>query len=51
MNKRVEEILNYELGIDEVFCIENALERIYEINPKITVKQILEILKSPLTND
>lgn len=51
MNKRVEEILNYELGVDEVFCLENALERIYAINPKITVKQILEILKSPLTND
>ena len=32
MNKRVEEMINYEMGIDEAYCLENALKRICEID-------------------
>lgn len=48
MNKRIEEIINYEMGLDEAYCLENALERICEIDENITAKKILEILKNPL---
>lgn len=48
MCKKVEEIINYEMGIDEAYCLENALERICEIDENITAKKLLEILKNPL---
>jgi predicted DNA-binding protein len=50
MSKSVKEIINYEMGIDEAYFLENALERICEIDENITAKKLLEILKKPIDN-
>lgn len=48
MYKKIELMINYELGIDEAYCLENTLEKICEIDENITAKKILEILKNPI---
>lgn len=45
---KIEEMLNYEIGLDEIYCIENILEKICEIDENITAKKLLEIIKKPL---
>ena len=50
MYKKIEEMINYEMGIDEAYCLENVLDKICEIDENITAKKLLEILKKPLDN-
>ena len=47
----IENLINYYFGVNEVYNLENALERIAEIDENISVKKLLEIIKNPLTND
>lgn len=44
----IEELINYNFGIEELNVIENALEMIFDIDKNITVKKILEIIKKPI---
>ena len=44
----IEELINYNFGIEELNVIEDALEMILDIDKNITVKKILEIIKKPI---
>lgn len=44
----VEELINYNFGIEELNVIEDALEMILDIDKNITVKKLLEIIKKPI---
>ena len=44
----IEELINYNFGIEELNVIEDALEMILDINENITVKKLLEIIKKPI---
>ena len=44
----IEELINYNFGIEELNVIEDALEMILDINKNITVKKLLEIIKKPI---
>ena len=44
----IEELINYNFGIEELNVIEDALERILDIDKNITVKKLLEIIKKPI---
>ena len=44
----IEELINYNFGIEELNVIEDALEMILNIDESITVKKILEIIKKPI---
>ena len=46
----VENLINYYLGVDEVYNLENALEKIIEIDENISVKKLLEIIQNPIDN-
>ena len=48
MCKKVEELINYNFGIEELNVIEDALEMILDIDESITVKKLLEIIKKPI---
>ena len=41
----IEELINYNFGIEELNMIEDALEMILDIDKNITVKKLLEIIK------
>ena len=47
----VENLINYYFGVDEAYNLENALEKIAEIDENISVKKLLEILKNPIDNE
>ena len=44
----IEELINYNFGIEELNVIEDALEMILDIDTNITVKKLLEIIKKPI---
>ena len=44
----IEELINYNFGIEELNVIEDALETILDIDKNITVKKLLEIIKKPI---
>lgn len=44
----IEELINYNFGIEELNVIEDALEMILDIDENITVKKLLEIIKKPI---
>ena len=44
----VEEIVNYNFGLEELWTIEECLEMIVEIDENISVKKLLEIIKKPI---
>ena len=44
----IEELINYNFGIEELNVVEDALEMILDIDENITVKKLLEIIKKPL---
>lgn len=44
----IEELINYNFGIEELNVIEDALEMILNIDENITVKKLLEIIKKPI---
>ena len=44
----IEELSNYNFGIEELNVIEDALEMILDIDKNITVKKLLEIIKKPI---
>ena len=44
----IEELINYNFGIEELNVIEDALETILDIDENITVKKLLEIIKKPI---
>lgn len=44
----IEELVNYNFGIEELNVIEDALEMILDIDENITVKKLLEIIKKPI---
>ena len=44
----VEELINYNFGVEELNVIEDALEMILDIDKNITVKKLLEIIKKPI---
>lgn len=44
----IEELVNYNFGIEEINTIEDALEMILDIDENITVKKLLEIIKKPI---
>ena len=44
----IEELINYNFGIEELNVIEDALEMILNIDESITVKKLLEIIKKPI---
>lgn len=44
----IEELINYNFGIEELNVIEDALEIILDIDKNITVKKLLEIIKKPI---
>jgi hypothetical protein len=44
----IEELINYNFGIEELNVIEDALEMILDIDKNITVKKLLEIIKKPI---
>ena len=44
----IEELINYNFGIEELNVIEDALEMILNIDKNITVKKLLEIIKKPI---
>ena len=44
----IEELINYNFGIEELNVVEEALEMILEIDENITVKKLLEIIKKPI---
>lgn len=44
----IEELINYNFGIEELNVIEDALEMIVDIDKNITVKKLLEIIKKPI---
>ena len=44
----IEELINYNFDIEELNVIEDALEMIFDIDKKITVKKLLEIIKKPI---
>lgn len=48
MYKKIEELINYNFGIEELDVIEDALEIILDIDENITVKKLLEIIKKPI---
>ena len=43
----VENLINYYFTVDELYNLENALEKIAEIDGTINVKDLLEIIKNP----
>ena len=44
----IEELVNYNFGIEELNVIEDALEMVLDIDENITVKKLLEIIKNPI---
>lgn len=44
----IEELINYNFGVEELNVIEDALEMILNIDENITVKKLLEIIKKPI---
>lgn len=44
----IEELINYNFGIEELNVVEEALEMILNIDENITVKKLLEIIKKPI---
>ena len=44
----IEELINYNFGIEELNVIEDALKMILDIDKNITVKKLLEIIKKPI---
>lgn len=44
----VENLINNYFGVDEVYNLENTLEKIAEIDEDISVKKLLEIIKKPI---
>ena len=44
----IEELVNYNFGIEELNVIEDALEMILDIDKNITEKKLLEIIKKPI---
>lgn len=44
----IEELINYNFGIEELNVVEDALEMILDIDENITVKKLLEIIKKPI---
>ena len=44
----IEELINYNFGIEELNVIEDALEMILDFDENITVKKLLEIIKKPI---
>ena len=44
----IEELVNYNFGIEELNVIEDALEMILDIDENITVKKLLENIKKPI---
>ena len=44
----IEELINYNFGIEELNVIEDAFEMILDIDKNITVKKLLEIIKKPI---
>lgn len=44
----VEELINYNFGIEELNVVEDTLEMILDIDENITVKKLLEIIKKPI---
>ena len=45
MREKLEKMINYEMGIDEICDLENILEKICKVDENITVKKLLEIIK------
>lgn len=46
----IEELINYNFGIEELNVVENAFEMILGIDENITVKELLEIIKKNIRN-
>ena len=44
----IEELINYNFGIEELNVVEDALEMVLDIDENITVKKLLEIIKKPI---
>jgi hypothetical protein len=44
----IEELINYNLCIEELYILEDVLETILEMDENITAKKILEIIKKPI---
>ena len=44
----IEELINYNFGLNELYIFENALVKIAKIDKEITVKELLEIIKKPI---
>ena len=44
----VKELIEDCFGVDEVYILENLLERIAEIDENISVKNLLEIINNPI---
>ena len=44
----IEELINYNLDIEELSVIEDVLETVLDIDENITVKKLLEIIKKPI---
>lgn len=44
----VKELVNNTFGIHEFYVVENALEKVLDIDENIKVKELLEIMKKPI---
>ena len=44
----IEDLINYNFGIEALNVIEEALEMILNIDENITAKKLLEIIKKPI---
>ena len=44
----VKDLIEYYFGVDDVYILENLLERIVALDENITAKKILEIIENPL---
>jgi hypothetical protein len=44
----IEELINYNLCIEELHILEDVLETILEMDENITAKKVLEIIKKPI---
>lgn len=44
----VKDLIEYYFGVDDVYILENLLERIVALDENITAKKILEIIENPI---
>lgn len=44
----IKELINYNIGVEELDIVEDILKRVLDIDENITVKSLLEIIEEPI---